>query len=309
MRSVSVSIHVPLAEHDFFLVRLPAGVEVSIHVPLAEHDVLDSLYLDKNGVSIHVPLAEHDRTCRLTLPVLVVSIHVPLAEHDLIMSTRTTITNCFNSRAPRGARHIPDFKRYYFVEFQFTCPSRSTTAGVRLIDAIISFQFTCPSRSTTTVSSKAHVPRRFQFTCPSRSTTLDRPLHKRADIVSIHVPLAEHDALVRRRRMKLSGFNSRAPRGARRRIRRAPPRQQEFQFTCPSRSTTPDRTHVRVNPFRFNSRAPRGARLMTHCLPVSSSRFNSRAPRGARPLRLDLVHEVEVSIHVPLAEHDAVKRS
>ena len=287
MRSVSVSIHVPLAEHDFFLVRLPAGVEVSIHVPLAEHDVLDSLYLDKNGVSIHVPLAEHDRTCRLTLPVLVVSIHVPLAEHDLIMSTRTTITNCFNSRAPRGARHIPDFKRYYFVEFQFTCPSRSTT----------------------TVSSKAHVPRRFQFTCPSRSTTLDRPLHKRADIVSIHVPLAEHDALVRRRRMKLSGFNSRAPRGARRRIRRAPPRQQEFQFTCPSRSTTPDRTHVRVNPFRFNSRAPRGARLMTHCLPVSSSRFNSRAPRGARPLRLDLVHEVEVSIHVPLAEHDAVKRS
>ena len=109
MRSVSVSIHVPLAEHDFFLVRLPAGVEVSIHVPLAEHDVLDSLYLDKNGVSIHVPLAEHDRTCRLTLPVLVVSIHVPLAEHDLIMPTRTTTTEIYYKsyrRAPRGARAL-----------------------------------------------------------------------------------------------------------------------------------------------------------------------------------------------------------
>ena len=83
MTQFSVSIHVPLAEHDYYFVRCithsagfnsraPRGARlsagdnatkasaVSIHVPLAEHDLLKLLKLLRVRVSIHVPLAEHD---------------------------------------------------------------------------------------------------------------------------------------------------------------------------------------------------------------------------------------------------------
>ena len=56
----------------------------------------------------------------------------------------------------------------------------------------------------------------FQFTCPSRSTTFVLQFLRHGKIVSIHVPLAEHDLTVY--------------------VNDLPP--SEFQFTCPSRSTT-----------------------------------------------------------------------
>ena len=99
-------------------------------------------------------------------------------------------------------------------------------------------------------------------------------------------------------------FNSRAPRGARPRYRPAYGRTLEFQFTCPSRSTTagahthaitigvsihvPLAEHDSVfnsavpSDLSFNSRAPRGARLLSSVLWYSLFCFNSRAPRGAR---------------------------
>ena len=101
-----VSIHVPLAEHDSalnfntivyrgFNSRAPRGarpvlnlapvaVVVSIHVPLAEHDLIDGRGSSRAGVSIHVPLAEHDVRLR----------HGRRYPYS------------FNSRAPRGARHL-----------------------------------------------------------------------------------------------------------------------------------------------------------------------------------------------------------
>ena len=147
---------------------------------------------------------------------------------------------------------------------------------------------------------------KFQFTCPSRSTTSHVPSALRSERVSIHVPLAEHDGLLRGLQQQLPGFNSRAPRGAR------------LSYVRPT-----------IRFFSFNSRAPRGARqgcAMNYGLPYS---FNSRAPRGARRKRevqygtatqfqftcpsrsttnptLIADRITVVSIHVPLAEHDVM---
>ena len=57
-------------------------------------------------VSIHVPLAEHDEAVIRGLDGLQVSIHVPLAEHDFIRGCVDDDDVSFNSRAPRGARHL-----------------------------------------------------------------------------------------------------------------------------------------------------------------------------------------------------------
>ena len=103
--------------------------------------------------------------------------------------------------------------------------------------------------------------------------------------VSIHVPLAEHDSNSFRKGFGAISFNSRAPRGARQR--------QEV-----------------IERFRtgFNSRAPRGARRSRERSADKGQSFNSRAPRGARRLyRIDSDGSEWVSIHVPLAEHDAGK--
>jgi len=130
-RPPSVSIHVPLAEHDHrrphrqrlpqrFNSRAPRGARrtkasyyidrliVSIHVPLAEHDGVGSHYGLCDHVSIHVPLAEHDAFCFWGERDGVVSIHVPLAEHD---------------------SELPHSRVDLTQSFQFTCPSRSTTSS------------------------------------------------------------------------------------------------------------------------------------------------------------------------------------
>jgi len=108
--ALEVSIHVPLAEHDWqelpylnppfcFNSRAPRGarqlynspficVEVSIHVPLAEHDDHVEHLARSGGVSIHVPLAEHDVLECCEVRIENVSIHVPLAEHDISMLQR-----------------------------------------------------------------------------------------------------------------------------------------------------------------------------------------------------------------------------
>ena len=118
----------PLAEHDSVDLPEPRGTStVSIHVPLAEHDTKALGFTKEGTVSIHVPLAEHDvvaiwhhkeregfnsraprgarptqtrisglklsfqftcpsRSTTVSQPATIVlmrvSIHVPLAEHD-----------------------------------------------------------------------------------------------------------------------------------------------------------------------------------------------------------------------------------
>ena len=128
-----------------------------------------------------------------------------------------------------------------------------------------------------------HLRSKFQFTCPSRSTTEKRYRINSTVKVSIHVPLAEHDLLHPVQLSSPGGFNSRAPRGARQAACLQDVSKHMFQFTCPSRSTTPYR----------------------QCLAQHDSKFQFTCP--SRSTTSDSqIHEgiTWVSIHVPLAEHD-----
>ena len=84
---------------------------VSIHVPLAEHDAEACGVSTGTIVSIHVPLAEHDVSADVLAGLIDVSIHVPLAEHDMMGRSAKPVVYSFNSRAPRGARRMPCFRR------------------------------------------------------------------------------------------------------------------------------------------------------------------------------------------------------
>ena len=129
--------------------------------------------------------------------------------------------------------------------------------------------------------------RRFQFTCPSRSTTEWTGGSSRSFVVSIHVPLAEHDYPFFSTSPRFQSFNSRAPRGAR-----------PFAELKAAERTS------------FNSRTPRGARRIASLIPNEASSFNSRAPRGARrDVHIAVDYAVVVSIHVPLAEHDVITQN
>ena len=122
-----ISIHVPLAGHDYhgtaqnlsvahFNPRAPCGArhirqfgaytpnEISIHVPLAGHDNDADNLSSGSSISIHVPLAGHDVLGALVFSTCGISIHVPLAGHDgRIQRSAHTMRN-FNPRAPCGAR-------------------------------------------------------------------------------------------------------------------------------------------------------------------------------------------------------------
>ena len=102
-------------------------------------------------------------------------------------------------------------------------------------------------------------------------------------VVSIHVPLAEHDRNTAFRQMK-----------------------QPVSIHVPLAEHDVG-GGKKMNSARasFNSRAPRGARLSMYAFMLFSKSFNSRAPRGARQVRYGGSYFcARVSIHVPLAEHD-----
>ena len=102
------------------------------------------------------------------------------------------------------------------------------------------------------------------------------------------MPLAEHDLSGVQLRVKPSGFNSRAPRGARR-----------LPESCPRPAA------------RFNSRAPRGARPLVAVDVTREAAVSIHVPLAEH----DFMHHADlsvffyVSIHVPLAEHDPLSPS
>ena len=280
-----VSIHVPLAEHDEypfcmlwraskFQFTCPSRSttfgerwrrrpkRVSIHVPLAEHDKIWQRWQRHRRVSIHVPLAEHDLQATNLFSLLSVSIHVPLAEHDAINIVIAINTNSFNSRAPRGAR-----LHQRLVMMQDNAVSIHVPLAEHDINGLLIFV-------------RAWW---FQFTCPSRSTTHPFDAVLPSTLVSIHVPLAEHDLCAAVVPLARAGFNSRAPRGARRGSPKNPDCSPAFQFTCPSRSTT------------YYYKPEEIERIVSIHVPLAEH-------DGEVWSLYPAVHGV--SIHVPLAEHD-----
>ena len=145
----------------------------------------------------------------------------------------------------------------------------------------------------------------FQFTCPSRSTTYGQISLDNEDIVSIHVPLAEHDRRSRLLAGRISCFNSRAPRGARRTRSPRFTSCSAFQFTCPSRSTTGNcRAKRRNTGFQFT--CPSRSTTAVAAAWKAAFKFQFTCPSRSTTSTFGAVTFTAcVSIHVPLAEHDS----
>ena len=168
-----------------------------------------------------MPLAEHDQALGIYPVPYVVSIHVPLAEHDIQAAGASSSHWCFNSRAPRGARHSAGYIVFTPRSFNSRAPRGARLQGEGFL---------------TGFSVSIHVP----LAEHDSSLLIDKFLV----YVSIHVPLAEHDPAWERIAAVKKSFNSRAPRGARPSYNVVQVQAHEFQFTCPSRSTTPSRHRV-----------------------------------------------------------------
>ena len=162
---------------------------------------------------------------------------MPLAEHDRRDGCRRTADHRFNSRAPRGARHAQSESQSRPAWFQFTCPSRSTTDTVHRYAHSPEVSIHVPLAEH---DDKAHPHAHVLIVSihvPLAEHDSISQIFLSCGVVSIHVPLAEHDMLTLTAHCTCSGFNSRAPRGARR---------------------TSNITGQTLT--SFNSRAPRGAR-------------------------------------------------
>ena len=233
-------------------------------------------------VSIHVPLAEHDMFAAFTSDFIKVSIHVPLAEHD----GNTINKNCpyfgFNSRAPRGARLAGAGVNPAHECFNSRAPRGARRTSMVSAMSLIQFQFTCPSRSTTFSSCKQDISRIVSIHVPLAEHDVNPACSIWPLMVSIHVPLAEHDSKPRGSPSSRARFNSRAPRGARLPAPLGRDLFIRFQFTCPSRSTT-----------------------MPLLILPSALSVSIHVPLAEHDdLQGGSMKKVVVSIHVPLAEHD-----
>ena len=150
-----------------------------------------------DNISIHVPLAGHDRPGAGDRPApRPISIHVPLAGHDRADCGCGLGVDHFNPRAPCGARRQKNTVYLTTGGFQSTCPLRGTTPWRSLPGRRRTiFQSTCPLRGTTVEPDPRSGERIiFQSTCPLRGTTMSESHTRSANQISIHVPLAGHDA-------------------------------------------------------------------------------------------------------------------
>ena len=122
--------------------------------------------------------------------------------------------------------------------------------------------------------------------------------------VSIHVPLAEHDCLTALPFVRITSFNSRAPRGARLQKINFWRDVLWFQFTCPSRSTTrPALPGSSSRKFQFT--CPSRSTTSVYAFRCHILKFQFTCPsRSTTPLGGGGCVGQSVSIHVPLAEHD-----
>ena len=148
------------------------------------------------------------------------------------------LSSGFNSRAPRGARRPWPCASENFVQFQFTCPSRSTTffPDIMSLNASVSIHVPLAEHDVTKLLAISPV------------------------VVSIHVPLAEHDQSWTAEVAAASGFNSRAPRGARPNAEKRTGQSFKVSIHVPLAEHDLPPYLSASCPFSFNSRAPRGAR-------------------------------------------------
>ena len=209
-----------------------------------------------------MPLAEHDLSAGYSADVVVsFNSRAPRGARHPTTWTARPITSCFNSRAPRGARLMVKQDSNNAASFNSRAPRGARLTSCLKWTIIRAFQFTCPSRSTTTAGKgvcegdaavSIHVPlaehdrglpgreqRRLSFN--SRA-----PRGARRGLVAVDLTARGFNSRAPRgarqgviaRCVIAHSFNSRAPRGARRGGVQRGASPLQFQFTCPSRSTT-----------------------------------------------------------------------
>ena len=208
---------------------------------------------------------------------------MPLAEHDASERRAVISSISFNSRAPRGARHVRNYVKEYIevVSIHVPLAEHDNSFIMRLQDITVSIHVPLAEhdiwsvmRVSSLVIVSIHVPLA-EHDCTS--------LIRLEEItVSIHVPLAEHDG------------------GAERAVGR-----EEFQFTCPSRSTTGRRAPW-ISTLFVSIHVPLAEHDMTStCGSTAHLRFQFTCPSRSTTLgRFQFPRLTFVSIHVPLAEHD-----
>ena len=211
----------------------------------------------------------------------------------------------FNPRAPRGAR-------LYRLENK---------------ERELGFNPRAPRGARPAARSHRRQGRAFQSTRPARGATRVRPGRSALRFVSIHAPRAGRDPPGRWRSVPRTGFNPRAPRGARQRWNATIVAWAQFQSTRPARgatsamrvflawatfqSTRPARgATTKAAPKRgvvlVSIHAPRAGRDWAYNRPARTvAGFNPRAPRGARPAgAAPPASPSSVSIHAPRAGRD-----
>ena len=211
-------------------------------------------------VSIHAPRAGRDLIDHLARRRRSVSIHAPRAGRDSRHEDSPSPQRGFNPRAPCGAR-----QRLKLIETLGQCFNPRAPCGARQVYTHFHSSFGG-----------------FQSTRPVRGATLFKPCHHLRIRVSIHAPRAGRDAEAKNRCPVYTGFNPRAPCGARRVTMAELLHIYTFQSTRPVRGATPARHRCGL-PCIVSIHAPRAGRDPAVMRPPSvPESFNPRAPCGAR---------------------------
>ena len=146
---------------------------------------------------------------------------------------------CFNPRAPRGARLSPAVAPSMPKVFQPTRPARGATAGIAAPVILPAFQPTRPARGATgRDGSVDDIGSKFQPTRPARGATELLGSLVALEGVSTHAPREGRDRQCLNAIWQRSGFNPRAPRGARPALSSVNESQKVFQPTRPARGAT-----------------------------------------------------------------------
>ena len=180
----------------------------------------------------------------------------------MVRSDKSETNVSFNPRAPCGARlHLLEMQLAE-CEFQSTRPMRGATSLTFLFPPyLICFNPRAPCGARHFADATLITILMFQSTRPMRGATPINPFPKSLYNVSIHAPHSGRDASSPTPCGSFSGFNPRAPCGARLSYaEKISPAYGWFQSTRPMRGATSPHTSSKSCIGCFNPRAPCGAR-------------------------------------------------
>ena len=199
----------------------------------------------------------------------------------------------------QSTRHI------YLLSHPFQAPCEERHRSGFAVSSSRAFQSTRPMRGATPDDQRVDVYKMFQSTRPMRGATSDVVMEKALPYVSIHAPRVGRDTCRMLGFASSTGFNPRAPCGARPHARCLSVGKAGVSIHAPHAGRDRGIPRSSVQSWRFNPRAPCGARRVIVCHVLSFLKFQSTRPmRGATSIRQHIHKSVCVSIHAPHAGRD-----